>query len=88
MVFGDPSIERVQFNEDTVWQGEPHDYAHRSSHRSLKAIRELLWSGKQEEAEELATKEFMSQPLRQKAYQALADLVILFPALERDAVVK
>ena len=27
MVFGGVSAERIQFNEDTVWQGVPHDYA-------------------------------------------------------------
>lgn len=26
MVFGDPNQERIQFNEDTVWAGEPMDY--------------------------------------------------------------
>jgi alpha-L-fucosidase 2 len=26
MVFGDPKQERIQFNEDTVWAGEPMDY--------------------------------------------------------------
>ena len=28
MVFGGTSQERIQFNEDTVWTGAPHDYAH------------------------------------------------------------
>ena len=76
MVFGGTSTERIQFNEDTVWQGEPHSYARKGSHRWLGTIRSLLAEGKQGEAEELAMAHFMSVPLRQKAYQSFGDLVI------------
>ncbi|HJZ98234.1 MAG TPA: glycoside hydrolase N-terminal domain-containing protein, partial [Candidatus Solibacter sp.] len=53
-----------------------HDYAHKGAYKSLAKIRELLWAGKQKEAEDLAMKEFMSEPIRQKAYQAFGDLLI------------
>ncbi len=82
MVFGGVASERIQFNEDSVWQGEPHDYARVGAHRHLDRIRELLTAGKQSEAEELAMKEFMSDPLRQKAYQAFADLTLDFPDID------
>jgi alpha-L-fucosidase 2 len=81
MVFGDPAHERIQFNESTVWTGEPHDYAHHGASASLGNIRELLWAGKQKEAEDLAWKEFMSVPPRQMKYQALGDLEIDFPGV-------
>jgi len=76
MVYGGTAHERIQFNEDTVWTGEPHDYAHEGAVEVLPRLRELLWAGDQAEAEELATEWFMSLPLRQKAYQAFGDLVI------------
>jgi alpha-L-fucosidase 2 len=79
MVFGGPSRERIQFNESTVWTGEPHDYAHHGASRYLQQIRQLLWEGKQKEAEDLAMQEFMSEPLHQKAYQAFGDLYLEFP---------
>jgi alpha-L-fucosidase 2 len=79
MVFGGATHERIQFNEQTVWTGEPHDYAHKGAAQSLARIRELLWAGKQKEAEDLAMKEFMSEPLHQKAYQAFGDLLIEMP---------
>jgi alpha-L-fucosidase 2 len=79
MVFGGAVHERIQFNESTVWTGEPHDYAHKGASKSLARIRELLWAGKQKEAEDLAMKEFMSEPLHQKAYQAFGDLLIEMP---------
>ncbi len=76
MVFGGTAVERIQFNEDTVWQGEPRSYANPSSHRWLGRIRSLLSEGRQAEAEELAMDRFMSVPLRQKAYQSFGDLLI------------
>ena len=74
MVFGGTAAERIQFNEDTVWQGEPHDYANPGAVEALPEIRRLLWAGNQAEAETLAMERFMSTPLRQKAYQAFGDL--------------
>jgi len=79
MIFGGASRERIQFNEHTVWTGEPHDYAHKGASKSLAQIRELLWAGKQKEAEDLAMQEFMSEPLHQKAYQAFGDLLLEMP---------
>jgi alpha-L-fucosidase 2 len=88
MVFGGAAHERIQFNESTVWTGEPHDYAHKGAHNSLAKIRELLWAGKQKEAEDLAMKEFMSDPIRQRAYQALGDLLIETPGAENPTEYK
>lgn len=79
MVFGAVAAERIQFNEHTVWTGEPHDYAHKGAHKYLQTIRELLWQGRQKEAEDLAMREFMSVPLRQKAYQPFGDILLRFP---------
>jgi len=82
MIFGGTERERIQLNEDTIWNGEPHDYAHEGAAKHLPTIRKLLSEGKQKEAETLALEEFMSIPLRQKAYQPLADLKLHFPGHE------
>lgn len=81
MIFGTVARERIQFNEQTVWTGEPHDYAHHGAYKYLPEIRRLLFEGEQAEAEKLAMQEFMSVPLRQKAYQAFGDLFLDFPGL-------
>jgi len=86
MVFGGVASERIQFNEATVWTGEPHDYAHKGAYQSLAKIRELLVEGKQKEAEDLAWREFMSDPPRQKAYQAFGDLILDFPEIDESKV--
>ncbi|HZT36315.1 MAG TPA: glycoside hydrolase family 95 protein [Bryobacteraceae bacterium] len=82
MIFGTVARERIQFNEQTVWTGQPHDYAHHGAYRYLPELRRLLFEGKQAQAERLAMREFMSVPLRQKAYQAFGDLFLDFPDLD------
>ncbi|MCC6538478.1 MAG: glycoside hydrolase family 95 protein, partial [Bryobacterales bacterium] len=78
MVFGGVEEERIQFNESTVWTGEPHSYAHAGAHQHLAEIRRLLFAGQQREAEVLAMREFMGVPVRQKAYQPFGDVLIRF----------
>src|SRR5674476_1615957 len=85
MIFGGASRERIRDSEHTVWTGEPHDYAHKGASKSLAQIRELLWAGKQKEAEDLAMQEFMSCLLYQKAYQAFADLLLEMPGAENPS---
>ncbi|UCC43192.1 MAG: glycoside hydrolase family 95 protein [Candidatus Zixiibacteriota bacterium] len=79
MVFGGIGEERVQFNEDTVWAGGPHDYSHERAAEYLGRIRQLLYEGKQKEAQDLASEHFMSLPLGQFPYQGLGDLTLRFP---------
>ena len=82
MVFGGASQERIQFNESTVWNGEPHEYQHPAAFKVLGPIRNLLFAGKQKEAETLAMQEFMSIPLAQKEYQAFGDILLDFGKAE------
>jgi len=82
MIFGGTAEERIQFNEATLWLGEPRDYSHPGAAKHLAAIRQLLFDGKQREAEQLAMKEFMSIPLRQLPYQPFGDVRLQFPGHE------
>ena len=79
MIFGGVTNERIQFNEETLWQGEPHGYEHPGAVDYLDDIRQLLFDGKQKEAHDLAMEHFMSVPLRQMAYQPFGDLNLEFP---------
>ncbi len=83
MVFGGPEQEHIQFNEDTLWTGQPHEYQHPGAVRALPAIRQFLAEGKQRAAEDLAMKEFMSVPLRQQAYQPFGDIRLRFSGHEK-----
>ena len=86
MVFGSVLRERIQFNEETLWTGEPHDYSHPGASEYLDTIRQLLFAGKPREAENIAMEHFMSTPLGQKAYQPFGDLYIDFPGHEKYTV--
>ena len=79
MVFGGIAQDRVQFNEDTVWVGQPHDYSRPGAHEHLATLRELLFAGEQQAAQKLAMEQFMSVPLRQMPYQPLGDVILRFP---------
>ncbi|WP_342087482.1 glycoside hydrolase family 95 protein [Dyadobacter sp. OTU695] len=79
MIFGGVTTEQIQFNEETLWTGEPRSYAHKGASSHLGEIRRLLNEGKQKEAEALANEQFMSQPMRQMAYQAFGDVYLDFP---------
>ncbi|NOQ98308.1 MAG: glycoside hydrolase family 95 protein [Calditrichae bacterium] len=79
MVYGGVAQEQIQFNEETLWTGEPHDYSHKDAHKYLGEIRQLLAIGKQKEAQDLASEVFMSVPLHQMAYQPFGDLILDFP---------
>src|SRR6187549_2492720 len=59
MIFGGIENDRIQFNEETLWTGGPRNYSRPGAYKYLDAIRQLLFAGKQKEAEALAEKEFM-----------------------------
>jgi len=83
MVYGGADVERIQFNEDTLWTGQPQDYQNPGAAEYLPKVRELLFAGKQREAEQLAAQHCMSKPLRQESYQPFGDLVLEFPESHR-----
>ena len=79
MVYGGAEKEIIQFNEETLWTGQPHDYAHNDAHEVLDELRQLLWEGKQREAHKLGNDRFMSQPFGQLNYQPFGKGKIEFP---------
>ena len=42
MIFGGVPTEHIQFNEHTVWTGQPHSYAHEGAVQALPEIRRRL----------------------------------------------
>ncbi len=79
MVYGKIQHEIIQFNESTLWTGQPHDYAHEGAYKVLDTLRQLLWEGKQNEAHQLANERFMSKPMRQLSYQPFGNVLLQFP---------
>ncbi len=79
MVYGGTEKEIIQFNEETLWTGQPHDYAHEGAHEVFDELRKLLWDGKQAEAHQLGNECFMSQPFGQFCYQPFGNILLDFP---------
>ena len=83
MVFGNPAKERIQLNEETVWDGERRDRNNPQAARSAE-VRTLLMAGKVHEAEALANQVMMGIPARLPVYQTLGDLWLDFDNVASD----
>ncbi len=78
MIYGEKENEIIQFNEETLWSGHPHVYANQGAYKYLDDMRQLLWEGKQQEAEELGNAQFMSQPVGQMSYLPFGNILLKF----------
>jgi hypothetical protein len=82
MVFGLVAKERIQLNEDTVWNGKKRDRVNPEALKALPELRRLLFEGRAAEAETLAEEKLVGIPHRQPPYQPLGDLNLEFAGLE------
>jgi alpha-L-fucosidase 2 len=76
MVFGGVFSERIQLNEESLWDGYPRESANPLSAKSLPEVQQLMFEGKNDSAEMVASKTMMGIPVRIKPYQSLGDLFI------------
>jgi alpha-L-fucosidase 2 len=74
MIFGGIADERIQLNEDTLWDGYPQDGANPDALKVLPQVRQLLFADKNSEAEQLARAHMMGKPAGIKPYQPLGEL--------------
>ncbi len=79
MVFGLPGLDRLQLNEESIWDGEPNrDRNNPKAAAAIPRIRELLFAGNIAEAQALAASDVLSVPRRMPCYQTLGDLHLDF----------
>lgn len=78
MVFGDPSVEHLQLNEETIWAGSPNSNARELENGVLNKVRQLIFEGKYKQAEDMATEKIMSKTNHGMPYQPMGDLFISF----------
>ncbi|MBR5063784.1 MAG: glycoside hydrolase family 95 protein, partial [Bacteroidales bacterium] len=62
MVFGGIADETIQLNESTFWSGSPHNNNSETSLQYLDQARQLIFAGKEEEAEALINEQFIPGP--------------------------
>src|SRR5690606_27946168 len=61
MVFGNPSREQIQLNEETIWAGEPGNNVPKNTYDKIVEIRRLLAEGKPAEAQALSNETLQRQ---------------------------
>lgn len=84
MFFGNPYIERIQLNEDSVWFGGKQDRLNPSAKEKLPEIRRLIFEGRIREAEELCCFALSGTPEEQRHYECLGNLYIEFMGRETE----
>ena len=81
MVFGGPGAERLQLNEDTLWDGRP-DYMLQPKLKSLiPEVRKMILDGREQEAAAWfreKTGNIVSRRNTSEAYQTLGSLIVRF----------
>ena len=78
MVFGHIERERIQLNEETLWDGHKFNRNNPEALNALPKVRQLLFEGKNQEATDLAAEKMMGIPPRIKSYQSVGDLRLKF----------
>ena len=84
MIFGNPYIERIQLNEDSVWFGGKQDRINPSAYEKLPEIRKMIFEGRISEAEELCSFALSGTPEEQRHYECLGNLYIEFMGKETE----
>ena len=62
MVYGGTDTEEIQLNEETFWSGSPYDNNSHESLEKLPEVRQLIFEGKEREAEKLLDRYFVKGP--------------------------
>lgn len=78
MVFGNPTNERIQVNEESIWYGGPVNRNNPDLKKYLPQIRELIFKGEIKKAEELMVMAMSGCPNGVHPYQTLGDINIRF----------
>ncbi|PTN09459.1 glycosyl hydrolase family 95 catalytic domain-containing protein [Mangrovibacterium marinum] len=82
MVFGDPSKETIQLNENTIWAGQPNRNDNPNAKASLGEVRKLIFEGNYKEAEQIVNRDFISKTSQGMPYQTAGNLRLNFPGHE------
>lgn len=78
MLFGQPVQEQLLLNEETIWAGGPHTNNNPEALQYLPEVRQLIFEGKEKEAEALLAKYFFT-PYNGMPYQTAGSLLLDFP---------
>ncbi len=78
MVYGGVATEELQLNEETLWGGGPYRNDNPMALQSLPKVRQLIFQGKNQEAQKLMEQTFRSKK-NGMPYQTIGSLLLHFP---------
>jgi alpha-L-fucosidase 2 len=81
MIFGQPALERIQLNEDSMWPGAPDWGDSKGDPVDLTEIRRLLKAGRNREADSLIVARFSYKSVL-RSHQTMGDLYIDFKGID------
>ena len=82
MVYGNVERETIQLNEHTVWSGSPNRNDNPDALASVSEIRQLIFEGKQKEAEQLANKTIITKKSHGQMFEPVGSLHLKFTGHE------
>ena len=59
MLYGGIQTDEIQLNEETFWSGGPHNNNSKTSLNYLDQVRDLIFSGKESQAESIINNQFV-----------------------------
>ncbi len=80
MIYGGVQEEEIQLNEETFWSGGPHDNNSTVSRYYLNSVRDMIFQGREDEAQKVVNRRFIVGPHGMK-YLTLGSLKILNDSL-------
>lgn len=78
MLYGDPSVEHLQVNEESLWGGVKVPNNNPGARENLPRIRKLILEGNIPEAYEMAEKHLAGLPGKTWSYQTVGDIFFRF----------
>ncbi|KAK7420341.1 hypothetical protein QQX98_002764 [Neonectria punicea] len=84
MVYGRPSSELLQLNEDSVWYGGPQQRLPTDAFRNLDELRRLIRDEKHAAAEAFVSEAFFAAPKSMRHYEPLGSCMIDYGHQDRD----
>lgn len=82
MVYGDPTHDELQLNEETVWGGSPYNNTNPKAKEALPKIRQLIFEGRNKEAQELCGPAICAEKANGMPYQTVGSLHLDFEGME------
>ena len=78
MVYGIPQREEIQLNEETIWGGSPYRNDNPEALKALPEVRELIFEGKNREADQLINRTFFTKT-HGMPFQTAGSVILEFP---------